>query len=351
VNVSAQFIAVGLGGIARVARLSILALQRHTDVEALSVQDNQSVNIGCVKTRPFHSRRLNFVCANALQILKKRAMLYDFAGTARAHPFWLRRKSPYAVWIHGTEVWGYPELRPDYIAAVRAAALVLANSKYTLNRAQETLGQLPNARICWLATEQDAKPGARSINCDGPPIVLFVGRSDNLFAKGQDILIEIWPKVVSAVPDARLVFVGGGTHLNVLQDLASRSRSAQNIDVLGFVPETQMEPVWQRATVFAMLSHVEGFGLVFAEAMRYGKPIIASTNDASQEINVDGVTGYNISKDKKADIVDRIIFLLKGRDKAAALGLAAFDRWNSSFRFSAFCQRLDQVTKEWLERT
>ncbi|SEF14603.1 phosphatidylinositol alpha-1,6-mannosyltransferase [Rhizobiales bacterium GAS191] len=347
-TLSAQFLGVGQGGIARAARLSVKALQECTDVEALSVQDRQCVTIGRISVSSFSNHRLRFVFANTAHLLRGRRILYDFPGTARAHPPFLRSRQPYALWIHGIEVWGYPTPRPDYFPAVRAADLVLANSEYTLNRAQEYLGPLPRARQCWLATEDDDEPPVIDGRSATPPTVLFVGRSDNLFAKGQDILIDIWPQVVSKVPDARLVFVGGGSHLHKLRDMAAASPARENIDVRGFVSEAQMDGLWRDATAFAMLSEVEGFGLVFVEAMRYGKPIIASTNDASEEINVDCVTGYNLARNRKSDITDRIIHLLKNRDDAAALGRSGLGRWKAWFRFSAFQRRFDQATADWL---
>ena len=53
-------------------------------------------------------------------------------------------------------------------------------------------------------------------------------------------------------------------------------------------PTMRLDAYWQRATVFAMLGFAEGFGLVYAEAMRRGLPVVASMEDAGQEINVDG---------------------------------------------------------------
>ncbi len=342
-NVSSQFLEGGHGGIARAARLSILALQPHVRVEALSVQDLQDGTVGKTPYRSFGGNRLRFALANSAQIMKRHPIVYDFAGTARAHLPLLGRASPYAVWIHGTEVWGYPRPRRDYFSVVRNARLVLANSQFTLDRARENIGALPQARLCWLGTEDDREPEGRAPVDDENPSVLFVGRNDNILAKGQDILIDIWPQVVAAVPKARLIFAGGGSHLEIVRSLAHASPAAANIDVLGFVREDEMAGLWQRASLFAMLSHVEGFGLVFVEAMRHAKPVIASTDDASQEINLDGVTGYNAPRARPHVIAERIVQLLRNPDHARQLGLAGLDRWRQYFRFSAFAERFTSV--------
>ena len=344
-TISAQHLEPGQGGIGRVARLSVKALQRHEKLRALAVEDRRGHSIGKVQIAPFAGSRPHFFLANSWEILSGRKMLYDFAGTARAHRPVYRYFSSYAVWIHGYELWNKP-VRSDYIAAVRGADLILANSHYTLARTEEVIGALSQAQVCWLGTEQDetitAPPQERT------PALLFLGRSDHLFAKGQDILIDAWPDVTSKVPNAKLIFAGGGTHLSKLIEMARASPVAADIEILGFVSDAEIEAVWARATAFAMLSNVEGFGLVFVEAMRRGVPVLASIEDASPEVNLDGVTGFNVSRSDRSGIIDRIVCLMKDQERASALGSAGLERWRNNFRFSRFQERLDRLVHPWL---
>ena len=80
---------------------------------------------------------------------------------------------------------------------------------------------------------------------------------------------------------------------DLLRAQADASAAASNIEFTGFLPQGQIDALWSRAHVFAMPSRQEGFGLVYIEAMRRGLPVIASTQDAGQEINLHGVTGFN----------------------------------------------------------
>ncbi|MGA8080145.1 MAG: glycosyltransferase family 4 protein, partial [Xanthobacteraceae bacterium] len=115
-----------------------------------------------------------------------------------------------------------------------------------------------------------------------------------------------------------------------------------------FVPDNMLDACWRRATVFAMLGFAEGFGLVYAEAMRRGLPVIASTEDAGQEINLDGTTGFNISRNDKKRLVEVIVTLLRDRDLAYKLGAAGHSRWREQYTFSAFERRLISATKRFL---
>src|SRR5262245_28450606 len=313
-TISAQQLEPGHGGIGRVARLSVKALQHYDKLRAFAVEDRGRHSIGSVQIVPFGGSRLRFFLANSWEVLSGRKMLYDFAGTARAHCPVYKHLSSYAVWIHGYELWNRP-VRSDYITAVRGADPILANSHYTLARAEEVVGGLPQAQVCWLGTEQEEAVTAPQQ--ERAPALLFLGRSDDLFGKGQDILIDAWPDVISKVPNAKLIFAGGGTHLSKLIEMARASRAAANIEILGFVSDAEIEAVWARATAFAMLSSVEGFGLVFVEAMRQGVPILASIEDASPEVNLDGVTGFNVSRSDRSGIIDRLVCLMKDRELAS----------------------------------
>jgi len=177
-----------------------------------------------------------------------------------------------------------------------------------------------------------------------------LGLWDNFsVAKGQDILIRLWPRVVAAVKDARLCFVGGGSQIGRLRDLAASSPAGGSIDLLGFLPEHQMEELWPKATALALLGRLEGFGLVVIEAMRHGVPVLASTNDAASEINLHGVTGYNVDRANDEAIVEHLVGMLRNRDKAQTMGAAGRARWHVHFRFSVFRERFLAAIGPWLD--
>ena len=109
-----------------------------------------------------------------------------------------------------------------------------------------------------------------------------------------------------------------------------------------------MSRLYSEATVFAMPSWGEGFGLVYIEAMRHRVPVIASTHDAGQEINLDGVSGYNIDMRRPDDLAERLIGLLGSRDLAEKLGQQAFDRWRDNFCYSRFRDRFRPLALDFM---
>lgn len=337
--VAATTLAAGNGGIGRVARLSARALiEAGHPTDLLTLLDTPPLGFAGQKVRAMGGGKVAFAARCYASAAAGRLLLYDSAGPARAHPKipWLKRR--YALWIHGIEVWGVPSLRPDYAAAVRGADLVLVNSHHTLERARQAMGALSNARVCWLATEQNE--AAEKVAGGGPPAALILSRIDaDDSYKGHRALVAEWPRVTAAVPEARLIIAGGGSGLAELRAAAAASPAAANIDIRGVIPEAEIEGLWRQAGVFAMPSRGEGFGLVYIEAMRHGIPVIASVHDAGQEVNVDGETGFNVSLDRPSELGDRLIALLANADLRARMGEAGRMRWERHFRYAEFQTR------------
>ena len=342
--VAAQYMSEGNGGIAEVARLTAKSLGRRFPTRALACLEPADFRFEDVSVRGFGGGRLKFVASLVVAARAATHVVHDFVGTARAQSMIFPRR-PYAVWAHGIEVWDHP--RPSHLKALRRADLVLVNSAYTLERASDALRGARNVRLCRLGTTSDDAPDHVGPS-RGPPTVLLLGRIDPSFPKGHALLMSIWPRVVSAVPNARLLFAGGGPALKEAREMAARSTVAASIEVAGFVPAQNLESIWRRATLFAMPSYEEGFGLVFIEAMRRGIPVIASREDAGQEINLDGATGFNLTCDEPDRIADAIIRLLRDPDLGQRLGDAGHERWKSLFRFESFDQRLRSAMEGFL---
>ena len=334
IHVAAQFLRPGNGGIAEVARVSMKALAGAGPTLGHACLEREDYQIGGARARGYGASRARFQLGLEGASLQGGRFLYDFAGTARAAR-WLWPRRPYAVWTHGIEVWD--EVRADRADALARAQLVLVNSAFTRARAEPTLGRLRDVRLCRLGSFSDEE--IAPVPRDGPPTALLLGRVEPGWPKGQGILVDIWPRVVSAVPDARLKLVGKGPALDALRDLAKASPVAASIEVAGFVPEERIEQVWAEASVFAMPSLTEGFGLVFIEAMRRSLPVISSRSDAGAEVNLDGETGYAVARDDHERLVEALVATLRDRDLSQKLGAAGAARWRAEFRFSAFERR------------
>ena len=352
VLLAAESLCPGHGGINRVARLLVRTLGTLIDqgeidlAQALTLNDRMLPGDLPFGGRTARGSRLRFVADVHRAALGHTHVIYDFLGMARAHPKTPFLRRPFAVWLHGIEVW--EQLRPERYAAAERATTLFCNTHYTRDRAEHLHGGFARAEVCWLATESN-QPGPVRKGAPDPPTVLILGTISHEQAyKGHDALIACWPEVTRRVPDARLMIVGSGPRLPEVQALAAASPVAGRIEFRGFVPEPDLDAIWDQASVFAMPSRGEGFGLVYIEAMQRGIPVLASVHDAAKEINLDGETGYNVDLDRPDELPERLIRLLDDPAHAAALGANGRQRWAAHFTHAAFVQRFSPLLRDFL---
>lgn len=338
-------------GIGRVARLTTRVLAEYAargaiTLRALSLSDAPG---GCdlpVAVRACSGSRARFVLECQRAALDCTHFIYDFAGMARAHPTWIWPRRRALVWVHGIEVW--EDARRDRLRSLARADVLVANTAYTQRRAAALHGEdLARAIPCWLATDADEQPPLSSTNSE--PELLILGRIDPAGGqKGHRELVDAWPDVVHAVPNARLRIAGGGPGQAQIARCIAESPARERIELIDFVPEPQVAALWARAAVFAMPSRCEGLGIAYLEAMRHGVPVIGSVHDAAPEINLHGVTGYNVDLDSPGELAGRVIELLRDRPLARRLGEAGRARWRAHFRFSSFRQRFQPIVERFL---
>jgi phosphatidylinositol alpha-1,6-mannosyltransferase len=161
--------------------------------------------------------------------------------------------------------------------------------------------------------------------------------------KGHDELLACWPAVVARVPEAQLVIAGLGNDRERLASKAREAGVASSVMFTGFVPAAWMPALWARVALFAMPSAREGFGLVYLEAMRAGRPCIGSTADAAGDVIVAGETGLLVDRDDPAALCAALVALLSDMPRREALGAAGRRRYLAEFTADHFAARLRAI--------
>lgn len=106
--------------------------------------------------------------------------------------------------------------------------------------------------------------------------ILFLSRLHP--KKGVDVLIEAVRQVLGDVPDARLVLAGSGTSgfEGHVRSLIHRWGLEKEVELPGFVEGEDKARLLSESAVFALPSLQENFGVVVAEAMDAGVPVVIS---------------------------------------------------------------------------
>ncbi len=154
--------------------------------------------------------------------------------------------------------------------------------------------------------------------------VLFVGRL--VEKKGCRYLIEAWPEVVQAEPEARLLIVGDGPEREGLERLVQELNVGASISFLGGLPQASLPDLYRKSAVVVFPSIVgrggdqEGFGLVLVEAMGCECAVVVSDLPAMRDIVQDGETGLVVRRESSEEIARAILRLLGDSAFARRLG-------------------------------
>jgi phosphatidylinositol alpha-1,6-mannosyltransferase len=268
-------------------------------------------------------------------------VLFDLVGLARALAVPLPGFPPprTAIFVHGIELAAARE--GSRARALRQAHLVLANSQFTADRLRTDLPELADRiRVVPLCIDPERVELWESAGEAAPTrerAALIVGRMWAVErGKGHDELLDAWSSVRRHVPDAELWIVGGGDDVARLAAKARDCGVGDAVRFLGRVPDAELGALYRRASVFAMPSRQEGFGLAFAEAMWWGLPCIGTTADAAGQVIVDGETGELVPYGDVAALERALVHLLTNRDQAARMGEAGRRRAREHFSYARF---------------
>lgn len=126
-------------------------------------------------------------------------------------------------------------------------------------------------------------------DCSGKKVVISMGRLHEV--KGFDILIEAISKVLKEAKDKGksediVLLIAGedfGEKKNLVM-LIDKLGLKEKVFLIGMIEGLEKIEFLRNADVFALPSHHENFGIVYAEALATGTPVVASTKTPWQDV-------------------------------------------------------------------
>lgn len=254
-----------------------------------------------------------------------------------------------------------PWLRPFLRWSVRSADAVTAISTFTAGRVRE-LADRP-VRVVPFAAALDAEEGGEGESggrgeaarqwtepLGGPEIhLLFVGRL--VERKGVHVLVEALPRILEERP-ARLTVVGEGTWERRIRELAEARGVGSRVHLTGFVPREELHRLYATCDVFVLPAVVdargdsEGLGVVLLEALRFGRPVVASRTGGIPDIVHPGTSGWLVPPGDP-EALARTILEVAADPEAARRRAEEGRRWAARrFSWSRICGELIEVYRE-----
>ncbi len=228
------------------------------------------------------------------------ALLVDHTrALAEASPGWPRAEVP-------------PPLRygPGWFAreaaVYRGAALLATFSENAARSLVRDYG-VDEGRVRVVGAGANVFPEKAPRRDDGHTIV-FVGF--DFARKGGHVLLEALRLLRRRVPRARLVVAGA----------PAPEHTPERVIFLGPVDTSELPALFAQATVFAMPTLQEPFGLAFLDAMACGLPCVGTRIEAIPEIVRDGETGLLVPPGDPAALAGALERLLVDPARARAMG-------------------------------
>ena len=197
----------------------------------------------------------------------------------------IQRACPTVVTIHDVSFWAHPEwfaprerVRRRWLTrtSARRAARILTVSEFSAREIARWLRVRPDR----IEVTPNGAPAARPRRA-GPPAGHTVLYAGSLFTRRRiPDLLAAFRLVVARVPDARLVLVGDNRTSPRVDPsaIASNLGIASSVTYHTYLPDADLDRLYEAARVFVFLSDYEGFALTPFEAIAHGvQPVLLDT--------------------------------------------------------------------------
>ena len=227
--------------------------------------------------------------------------------------------------------------------------------EYTRSRIAAALTPAAAGRMVQLPPGVDEKtfhPGSggaavrERLGLTDRPVIVCVSRL--VPRKGQDTLIRAMPAILTRVPDAVLLIVGGGPYERSLRDLTRTTGVEASVRFTGAVPWPSLPAHYGAGDVFAMPCRtrrggldVEGLGIVYLEASATGLPVVAGDSGGAPDAVLDGETGWVVRDG--AETADRVVTLLQDAPLRERMGSRGRQWVEERWRWDLLASRLREL--------
>lgn len=163
--------------------------------------------------------------------------------------------------------------------------------------------------------------------------IIFVGGRLSRPKGGGQILAALKIILEGKNKNIMLVVAAPRTdYVSFFEKFCEKNGIRQNVLFLGQVPHEQMKIIYGASDVVVYPSiYLDPFGLINIEAMASKKPVVGTSFGGTQDIVLDGQTGYIVNPFDVSAMAEKIVELLDDVQKAKNFGLNGYERVKKEF--------------------
>ncbi|MGH8433922.1 MAG: glycosyltransferase [Pseudomonas sp.] len=191
----------------------------------------------------------------------------------------------------------------------------------------------------------DLLPQQGHMDGSGMRTLLFLSRIHP--TKGLDRLLQAWAQLQDRYPGWRLVIAGRGeaAHVQEVKALANKL-GVQRVEFPGpLYGEAKAQAYWS-ADLFVLPTHSENFGMVVAEALAHGCPVVVSKGAPWPGLQTDA-SGWWVANDIETLAATLDTAMQLPADELVAMGLRGRAWMARDYGWTAIGQKMDAAYR-WL---
>lgn len=165
--------------------------------------------------------------------------------------------------------------------------------------------------------------------------------------KGVDILLEAMPLILSH-HKVKLEIVGSGPLEFAYRNMCRELGIEEQVEFSGFVEYIHMPDKYSNADLFILPSRRESFGLVLAEAMAAGLPVVSTQVGAIPEVVKDGETGILVPPENPEALATAVNKLLNNHQLMQEMGTKGRERVANHFTWDKVAERVLEIYQQML---
>lgn len=172
----------------------------------------------------------------------------------------------------------------------------------------------------------------KSIDSSKPLKLIFVGKINK--RKNVTSAIDA-TNILSRSRQVKLTVIGNVEEQNIYEEI-TRNKC---VEYCGSKSKEQLINYYRKHDIFVMPSHTETFGVVYAEAMTQGLPVVYTKGQGFDQQFDEGVVGYHVSDTNPNDIADAIIKIINDYERISKNCIAN----SKKFDWSAICAEYNKL--------